>query len=239
LLQIFPRFERPAPPPPFLNIRPERRGIGLKIAGVLAAGLAVAIALTPQSPDVPPPTAVATRAVLEDAPAQKLTSVEAPTTPVPEKTVGRAAKLAVTCARTTTARRDCVEAKEAKAAVLASAMAAADTPRPAAAKSAETTASATASETNALAAIEGAEADAGAVTVPAPPRQRPKAKKRFIDEAPVDRLVRVYDQIMPDGRRVPVYRRAGGSYESGSIVDGEYRRASAPPAERTHFFGLQ
>jgi hypothetical protein len=44
--------------------------------------------------------------------------------------------------------------------------------------------------------------------------------------------------VLPDGRRVSVYRRSNGSYEVGSIVDGEYR-----PTRRTEagarYFGLQ
>lgn len=55
----------------------------------------------------------------------------------------------------------------------------------------------------------------------------PKAKRQRqpTEEASVERLVRVQDQVTPDGRRVPVYRRVGGSggYEVGTIVDGEYR----------------
>jgi hypothetical protein len=69
----------------------------------------------------------------------------------------------------------------------------------------------------------------------------------------MERLVRVYDQVLPDGRRVPVYRRVGsGTYETGMIIDGEYRssrriidgeyrpsrRANLdPPTGR--YFGLQ
>jgi hypothetical protein len=85
-----------------------------------------------------------------------------------------------------------------------------------------------------VAAVEAATASA-----PKPKRPRP------VEEAPVERLVRMYDQVMPDGRRVPVYRRVGsGSLEMGTIVDGEYRairparRAFAePPSGR--YFGLQ
>ena len=79
---------------------------------------------------------------------------------------------------------------------------------------------------------------AATASVPKPKRPRP------VEEAPVERLVRVYDQVMPDGRRVPVYRRAGsGSLEMGTIVDGEYRalrparRANLEPPGR--YFGLQ
>ena len=65
----------------------------------------------------------------------------------------------------------------------------------------------------------------------------PEDVVRAVREAPVERLVKVYEQVMPDGRRVPVYRRAGsGGYETGTIVDGEYRPARRAEAR---FFGLQ
>ena len=74
----------------------------------------------------------------------------------------------------------------------------------------------------------------------------PRAKRpRPVEEAPAERLVKVYDQVMPDGRRVPVYRRVGsGSLEMGAIVDGEYRayrparRADLEPPNG-RYFGLQ
>jgi hypothetical protein len=75
-------------------------------------------------------------------------------------------------------------------------------------------------------------------------RQRsvPDDVERYVRDAPVERLVKVYEQVMPDGKRVPVYRRVGsGAYETGVIVDGEYRPARRanldPPSGR--FFGLQ
>jgi len=75
-------------------------------------------------------------------------------------------------------------------------------------------------------------------------RQRsvPEDVERYVRDAPVERLVKVYEQVMPDGRRVPVYRRVGsGAYETGVIMDGEYRPARRanldPPSGR--FFGLQ
>ncbi len=89
-----------------------------------------------------------------------------------------------------------------------------------------------------------ARADAApAAQQPAASGPKPKAKiVRAPDAASVERLVRVYDQVMPDGRRVPVYRRADGSLEVGTVADGEYRPSRsaelAPPAGRG-FFGLQ
>lgn len=71
-------------------------------------------------------------------------------------------------------------------------------------------------------------------------RQRavPEEVIRAAREAPVERLVKVYEQVMPDGRRVPVYRRQGGGYETGTVVDGEYRPARRAEAG-ARFFGLQ
>jgi hypothetical protein len=97
--------------------------------------------------------------------------------------------------------------------------------------------------------------EAPAVTQPAAPVSQPqktaaapKAKRqravpeeveRAVREVPVERLVKVYEQVMPDGRRVPVYRRSGsGGYETGTIVDGEYRPARRAEAG-ARFFGLQ
>jgi hypothetical protein len=97
----------------------------------------------------------------------------------------------------------------------------------------------TPSETPAAAQPEAPPAAQPQKTASAPKVKRPKPAA---EEAPVERLVRVYDQVLPDGRRVPVYRRAGsGAYETGTIVDGEYRPARRanlePPSER--YFGLQ
>jgi hypothetical protein len=83
-------------------------------------------------------------------------------------------------------------------------------------------------------------------TAPKPKRTRTAEERtRTAEEAPVERLVKVYDRVLPDGRRVPVYRRAGsGTLEMGTIVDGEYRsygparRADLEPT-RGRFFGLQ
>lgn len=80
-------------------------------------------------------------------------------------------------------------------------------------------------------------------TAAAPKAKRPRAVpedvERQVREAPVERLVKVYEQVMPDGRRVPVYRRSGsGAYETGTVVDGEYRPARRAEAG-ARYFGLQ
>jgi len=76
-------------------------------------------------------------------------------------------------------------------------------------------------------------------TAAAPKAKRQRTEQRDRDDdGPVERLVRVGERVLPDGRRVSVYRRSNGSYEVGSIVDGEYR-----PTRRTEagarYFGLQ
>jgi hypothetical protein len=74
-------------------------------------------------------------------------------------------------------------------------------------------------------------------TAATPKSKRQRAAERD-DDGPVERLTRVGERVMPDGRRVTVYRRSNGTYEVGSIVDGEYR-----PTHRTEagarYFGLQ
>lgn len=241
LRNLFPDFERPAPRR-YLNIRPQPRRLGRKIAGGLFLSLICAIALAPLAATDSPPSspALVPVAYLTDAAAQKAVPAE------PVKTA--AAKPA--CTRTT-ARKDCAEARAAKAALLAAAVAEpASPPAPASAMAApvvvadnRTETPARVAGTEALAAAEPAsEADAVA---PAKPATKRKAKKtRVADAAPaerserVERLVRVYDQVLPDGRRVPVYRRANGGFESGSIVNGEYRR-TALALDRARYFGMQ
>jgi hypothetical protein len=244
---LFPNFERPVPRD-YLNIKPRRRGFGLKVAGVAIFGFAGAIALTPPAATDSPQAAAATASTYvasfaDEVPAQKVTALEPVKTPPPVKTAALATRPA--CTRTT-ARKDCAEAKAAKAALLAAvvpevkmppAPAVVAAPVVMAENKAETTASL--GGTQAWAAAEPTAA-AEAVAVPARTATRQKVRKpRFADEPPVERLVRVYDQIGPDGRRVPVYRRAGGGYESGSVVNGEYRRAALGPVTGQRYFGLQ
>jgi hypothetical protein len=89
--------------------------------------------------------------------------------------------------------------------------------------------------------------EAPAASVPEQPGAKPqrtatqKTKKpRVLEEPPVERLVRVYDQVLPDGRRVPVYRRANGRLEIGGVVEGEYRSyARRAEVYGTRYFGLQ
>lgn len=105
------------------------------------------------------------------------------------------------------------------------------------------------------AAIQPVAAVASAESHPIPPAdipnvQQPKTtsaskvkRPRPAEEPPIERLVRVYDQVLPDGRRVPVYRRVGsGGLETGTIVDGEYRparRANLDPPPSGRYYGLQ
>ena len=91
--------------------------------------------------------------------------------------------------------------------------------------------------------LSGALARADAAPAAQPTAPKPKAKTmRAPDAAPAERLVRVYDQVMPDGRRVPVYRRANGSLEVGTVAEGEYRpsrSAELAPPGGPGVFGLQ
>jgi hypothetical protein len=68
-------------------------------------------------------------------------------------------------------------------------------------------------------------------------QQRQRAADRD-DDGPVERLTRVGERTMPDGRRVTVYRRSNGTYEVGSVVDGEYRPTRRMEAG-ARYFGLQ
>jgi hypothetical protein len=225
----------------------------LKIAGVLVVGLASAIALTPRdtadsldSPATPAAVASAADSVQPQKTAVVEPALATAPTPTPEK--AKPAKTAAACGQST-ARKDCVAARAAKAALLevpqetspsspvveSVAEPAANTP-PAAVHTAAT---------EALAAADPVVAAAAPANTPLRTAAKKKktavaAKKpRYPDDLLVERLVRVYDRILPDGRVVSVYRRASGGYESGSITYGEYRRASAAPLDRPRYFGLQ
>jgi hypothetical protein len=89
--------------------------------------------------------------------------------------------------------------------------------------------------------------EAPAASAPEQPAAKPqrtathKAKKpRVQEEPPVERLVHVYDQVLPNGRRVPVYRRSNGRLEIGGVVEGVYRSyARRAEVFGTRYFGLQ
>jgi hypothetical protein len=249
LRHIFPAFERPVAEPHYVHIKPRRSGLALKIAGVLVAGLACAIALTPpdtsnSSESAASPVVVAS--ATEGAQPQKPVAVDATPTPTPEK--AKPAKTAAACGQST-ARKDCVAARAAKAALLeAPQETSPSSPSPVVASAVEPAANipaitAPAAATEALAAAEPVATAAPANTpfrTAAKKKTAVAAKKpRYPDDLLVERLVRVYDRILPDGRVVSVYRRASGGYESGSITYGEYRRASAAPLDRPRYFGLQ
>jgi hypothetical protein len=248
LRHIFPAFERPVAEPHYVHIKPRRSGLALKIAGVLVAGLACAIALTPpdtsnSSESAASPVVVAS--ATEGAQPQKPVAVDATPTPTPEK--AKPAKTAAACGQST-ARKDCVAARAAKAALLEAPQETSPSPSPVVASAVEPAANipAITAPTAATEALAAAEPVATAAPANTPLRTAAKkktavaAKKpRYPDDLLVERLVRVYDRILPDGRVVSVYRRASGGYESGSITYGEYRRASAAPLDRPRYFGLQ
>jgi hypothetical protein len=87
---------------------------------------------------------------------------------------------------------------------------------------------------NATSALAAADVSGSTVAVP-----RPKTKKIRPPEAPAERLVHVYDDVLPDGRRVPVYRRANGAFETGAVVEGEYRPGRTVQLREPRYFGLQ
>lgn len=258
LRRIFPSFEKPVDRPRYLNLEPARRdfrGIGTVL--VLAASCGVALALWESSTQATTPSITAS--VPRPAPVEAASSapVQVGKARVQETTAAAEAdddqapptvKLSVFCSQRTTARRDCADVKALKEARLKA-------PEPAVPSKTEAApavvkapaadrpevASAPAKAAEPVSAAN-AQPEASAVqpqrTATAPKLKRP----RVAEDAPVERLVRVYDQILPDGRRVPVYRRAGGGYETGTIVDGEYRptrRATLEPPYRARRFGLQ
>jgi hypothetical protein len=179
----------------------------------------------------------------------------------PALTVG----LSSQCAQRATARRDCANVKALKEARLkapapvptppakpqiAPAVIAQTEAAPAAPKADPTPAvieAATVSQAEATPPKPVKTVEAPAASAPEQPAAKPqrtathKAKRpRVQEEPPVERLVRVYDHVLPDGRRVPVYRRSNGRLEIGGVVDGEYR-SYARRAEMygPRHFGLQ
>ena len=256
---LLPSFEKPVDRPRFIHIEPEGydfRGIGTVL--ILAASCGVAIALWDPSYQVtssrevipPPPTASAATAAKVTAPQTTASADDEDDDSAP------AVKLSSQCSRAT-ARRECAKEKAMKEARLK----APEPNAPARASVVATVPAATVvaaspiKEIQSTAVAANASADAAEpvpavvqpVSAPAVQPQRaaaaPKAKRpRVVEDGRVERLVKVYDQILPDGRRVPVYRRIGSSgLETGTIVDGEYRparRANLEPRSG-HYFGLQ
>lgn len=248
LRNLFPSFEKPVERPRYLNLEPARRrdfrGIGtvLGVAVIFGAGFAFW-----QSANAP--SASLAVAAVQSRPAaiaagKPAVAVETQAAAVTEEDVpAPTVKLSTICAQRKTARRDCASVRAFKEARLNAPEPAAQAaaPAPAAAKSAKPESAAVPAKPDET-AVAGVNTRAEAPAPQRPAAVAPKPKKPRVDpDAPVERLVRVYDHIMPDGRRVPVYQRAGGGYETGTIVDGEYRpsrRANLePPYDRR--FGLQ
>lgn len=259
LRYLFPSFEKPVERPRYLNLEPARRdfrGIGTVL--VLAVSCGVALALWEPSTQATTPfvtAAVEASKVANPAPAgvskvaiQETMAAAGTAAETDDDQAALTVKLSAFCSQRTTARRDCAEVKALKEARLkAPEPAASSKPEaaPAAMKVHEAQpelASAPAQAAEPVSAVnaqpDAAAAQASQRTATAPRAKRPRAA----DDAPVERLVRVYDQVLPDGRRIPVYRRAGGGYETGTIVDGEYRptrRATLEPPYGARRFGLQ
>lgn len=216
---IFPSFEKPVARAQFLNIQQERRSFrGIAAVLLIAAGCGIGIALWEPSSQVTSPLV-----------SEGITAAPAPVAKVAETTAVANAdddqstptvKLSAFCSQRTSARRACANVKAFRDARLTA-------PEPAVAKPAATEAMASA-ETIASGVAEPASIMAPTPEEPVVQPQKPAApkvvKRRPQETAPVERLVRVYDQVMPDGRVVPVYRRVGSnSLETGTIVGGEYR----------------
>jgi hypothetical protein len=259
---LFPSFEKPVERPRYLNLQPARRDFrGIGIVLFLAASCGVALALW--EPSTLATTPFVTASVPRSAPVEaSKTAISAPaevskaaiqeTTAAAEADDDQATptvKRSVFCSQRTTARRDCADVKALKEARLKApepVVPSKTEAAPVAAKAPDADQPAPASApAKAPEPVIAANAQPEAPAAQAPQRTAtaPKAKRpRAADDAPVERLVRVYDQILPDGRRVPVYRRAGGGYETGTIVDGEYRplrRATLEPPYGARRFGLQ
>jgi hypothetical protein len=250
---LFPSFEKPVERQRYLNIEPQRRdfrGIGTVLGLAAFCGLALAL-WEPSHTATTPVVAAATQPGPAPADANKAASLE--TTAAAEVEDDQPAptvKLSSACAQKATARRDCAGVKALKEARLKA-------PEPTASKPVQAP-PATVKEPSAnqaapvaVAAKPTDTASAANAQTEAPnaqPQQRmaaaQKAKRSRVqhEEAPLERLVRIYDQVLPDGRRVPVYRRVGGGYETGTIIDGEYRpsrRANLEPPYSARYFGLQ
>jgi hypothetical protein len=249
---IFPSFERPVPPPRYLNIRPEGRGIGRKIGALMAGCLAVGIALA-QFDGAPPAEGTALPVMGSAATAQFAAPAEAMLAATPA--IEKPRKITpVVCGQKASVRRDCADIRAAREAKLAPQLILPETSatvlapaRPGAAAEQIATLR---PETPAVDTVLAAEAMAAATPAAAPAspparaaaRQKPKKVRVPADDPPVERLVHIYDQIAPDGRRVPVYRRNDGGYETGTIVGDEYRasrRVNLEPPRGQRYFGLQ
>jgi hypothetical protein len=232
---VFPSFEKPVARAQFLNIQQERRSYrGVAAVLLIAAGCGIGIALWEPSSRVTSPLVSA--ATTAPAPVAKVAETTAVANVDDDQSVPTV-KLSSFCSQRTSARRACANVRAFKDARLTA-------PEPASAKPAATEAMASADTTATVvaepASIVAPAAEEPAAEEPAVQPQKPAApkvvKRRVQDTAPAERLVRVYDQVLPDGRVVPVYRRVGsGSLETGTIVGGEYRpsrRANLEPESR-------
>jgi hypothetical protein len=249
-----PSFEKPVERPRYLNVETEGRnfrGIGIVLA--LAAFCGVALALWEPSHQVTSPFATASRSTPTPTPAETVAVAAAVEE---DDQAAPTVKLSTLCSQRATARRDCANVRAMKDARLNAAdsepveeskpapiAAKADAPVAAKADVPVQPAPATPSIVRQAAAAAPAEAPAATPPEAAAPKPAAKVKRpRPAEEAPIERLVRVYDQVMPDGRRIPVYRRVGsGGLETGTIVDGEYRPARRANLDQppSRVFGLQ
>lgn len=240
---LFPSFEKPVERQRYLNLEPQRRDFrGIAVVLGLAATCGVALALWEPSTQAATPFADAS--VTRSSPAQAGNAAIKETTAaaanVEDDQPAPTVKMSTFCSQRTSARRDCASVKAFKDARLKVVEPTPETPVPQAAPAAVKAAVA---DQEPVSTASAQPSDAPVVQAPQRAAAAPKAKRlRVADDAPVERLVRVYDRILPDGRRVPVYRRVGGGYETGIIIDGEYRRARRAhlePPSGARVFGLQ
>jgi hypothetical protein len=228
-------FESRAFPTKFILTRPQRRVPGLRTGMAFLAGavcvLAVAKADVWRLPDwtawvsAPAPTAQKAAVRKSDTPTRKDAAVRKDADARALKGCSRGDGAPGTCAATVGAAT-AVQAAPAAAVKADEGAAAIPLPRqkPEEIATAEATAPASADQaptsavTQALArapvASDVRQAEAAAVEPPAvaPPaaasHSRPKAKQRRAEpEVAGSSLVYLYDQVLPNGRRVPVYRR--------------------------------
>jgi hypothetical protein len=220
LRYLFPSFEKPVAQRQHLQLESPRRrfgGIGAVLAlSAVCGGIFLALPdTTPGQRTKPPRFLVAAPVQSQRAPVD--TSAASTTASAAEDGADLSLmKLSILCGDKPTARRICAEAKAARDAKLAEI---------AARKKAKARAEQMAAMAAKIAAEAVAEANGTQTAADDASSQQQKAA-HVADKQPAGQLVHVYDQIAPDGQRVPVYRRSSdGRYVFGAPEP-------APPPDR-------
>jgi hypothetical protein len=240
----------------FLHTRPVRRG-WLKFVVVFVAGAVCAVAVV--RPEVWSMARATTGAIVETAGAVAST-LAAPTTRTPAVTMlttANAPRIEAAAARERASEAVLDAVREPTVVPASEPPASADVvparsrPAPstpeksndvvrATAPAVERAANTNGAETPVRAAVaapqppaDAASASAAAIPEPARPARRTVTKKRTAWDEQGRELVHLYDTVMPDGRRVPVYQRVdrSGLHET----DGRRARGFAPPERRRPF----